>query len=289
MFLPASWGEVVCQHRPRAHRAAWRRICPAFAEEREEERAAFRSRGWRRGGRRSALVRRRRYGDCARRSAPPEIAAADPRTVVELRLTPRSLRAVAPVASAEAKLASAPSRRDSRARRRLSRAASPTSSPSASSTPPRSTISRTFSFRPTSASLPRPAFATRSARALRARDRSGRGQADPRRRGRARAGSGRASARDRREQAPVRDPGHRRQRLGQDDDHRQARRQVQGRRQGGPARRGRHLPRRRDRAIAHLGAAHRSPRSSSASRAPTPPGSPSTRSTARASSTSTSC
>ena len=68
--------------------------------------------------------------------------------------------------------------------------------------------------------------------------------------------SGRAPAGDRSHEAPVRDPRHRRQRLRQDDDHRQARRQVQGRRQGGAARGGRHLPRRRGRAIAHLGAAH---------------------------------
>ena len=59
----------------------------------------------------------------------------------------------------------------------------------------------------------------------------GGGQADPGRRGRARARAGRPPAHDRSGQAPVRHPGRRRQRLRQDDDHRQARRQVPGRRQ----------------------------------------------------------
>ena len=127
------------------------------------------------------------------------------------------------------------------------------------------------------------------ARALRARNQPGGSQADPGRRGRPRARAGRPPAHDRSDEAPVRDPGRRRQRLGQDDDHRQARRQVPGRREVGPARRGRHVPRRRDRAVAHLGAGAPFPPSSSASRARTRPASPSTLSRKPASSMSTSC
>ena len=90
-------------------------------------------------------------------------------------------------------------------------------------------------------------------------------QRDQSRRGQARSSPPKSSARWRRsparsmidaEQAAVRHPRRRRQRLGQDDDDRQARGQVRGRREDGRARRGRHLPRRGDRAIAHLGATH---------------------------------
>src|SRR6185437_5188348 len=83
-----------------------------------------------------------------------------PRTRFIPRPAPRPLRA-SPRSRSEAGFSAfAPA---FRAPRRVSLGASPTSSPSASSTPPRSTISRTFSFRPISALPPRPAFARRSA------------------------------------------------------------------------------------------------------------------------------
>ena len=63
----------------------------------------------------------------------------------------------------------------------------------------------------------------------------------------------RRAARDRRLPAPAGDPGRRRQRLGQDHDHRQARPSLPGAGLFGAARRRRHLPRRRDRAVADLG------------------------------------
>ena len=69
--------------------------------------------------------------------------------------------------------------------------------------------------------------------------------------------SGRQAAGNMGFSAPARDPGDRRQRLGQDDDDRQARPLAEGAGLWRPARCRRHLPRRRDRAAADLGRAHR--------------------------------
>ena len=69
--------------------------------------------------------------------------------------------------------------------------------------------------------------------------------------------AGRAAARDRCGEEAVRDPGRRRQRFGQDHDHRQARASLHGRGSQGGARRRRHLPRGGDRAAAGLGRAQR--------------------------------
>ena len=59
------------------------------------------------------------------------------------------------------------------------------------------------------------------------------------------------------ERAALRHPGRRRQRLGQDHHHRQARRALPPRRQERDAGRRRHLPRRRHRPTENLGRAHR--------------------------------
>ena len=115
------------------------------------------------------------------------------------------------------------------------------------------------------------------ARALREGHRPGSREGGAGGRGRARARAGRPPAGRRPGEAAVRHSGRRRQRLGQDDDHRQAGRQVRGRRQDDRARGRRHVPRRRDRAGARLGAAYRlRPRRARSGRR-TPPASPSTR------------
>ena len=113
--------------------------------------------------------------------------------------------------------------------------------------------------------------------ALREGHRCGRGPGGAGRRGRAHARARGAPARGRPEQEAVRRSRRRRQRLGQDDDHRQARREIQGRGADGHSGRGRHVPRRRDRAGARLGEAHRLGPRRSATRAATRRASPSTR------------
>ena len=80
---------------------------------------------------------------------------------------------------------------------------------------------------------------------------------DPRRGDREDPRAGRQAAGNLGLSAPARDPGDRRQRLGQDDHHRQARPLAEGAGLWRPARRRRHLPRRRDRAAADLGRPHR--------------------------------
>ena len=80
---------------------------------------------------------------------------------------------------------------------------------------------------------------------------------DPRRRDREDPHAGRQAAGSMGLSASARDPGDRRQRIGQDHHHRQARPLAEGAGLWRPARRRRHLPRRRDRAAADLGRADR--------------------------------